>query len=142
MSAYHGAARLALEAAQQHGGMYKAPDVIVQADAVHQAFMREYERFKRNRRIHPALMVTPDSYPKMCELFEAVKAHLDTLTSDYVEDQGLKIRFSHFGRTFSIELLHTGQLRRNEVYLSIGHPEPIHTPMAIIGFQMPNHWEF
>lgn len=121
---------------------FPAPDAIQKSDEINKKFMREYNRFRISRHRYQSLMPMPDSFPMMCALFEAIKAYLRTLTDQDIYDNNHLIDVPYFGRTWKIEFLSGGLLRRNEVYLSIAWPEPIHTPMAVIGFDIPDHWSF
>jgi hypothetical protein len=120
----------------------KTPDAILESDAKNKAFAKEYERFKTNQYRFTNMMVTPDSFPLMCELFDALKKHLNKMSDQDIWDCNSVVRVPYFGRTWTITFLFTGMVRRNEIYLSIGYPEPIHTAMAIIAFDIPEHWEF
>lgn len=149
MNANNSPAMKALEVARKQAASMaactigcKTPSAILESDARNKAFAKEYERFKINQHRFTNLMVTADSFPLMCELFDALKKHLNKMSDQDIWDCDFVVRVPYFGRTWTISFHHTGMVRRNETYLSIGYPEPIHTPMAIIAFDIPDHWEF
>jgi hypothetical protein len=123
-------------------GAQITPSSILISDARNRAFAKEYERFKQNQNRFKALMVTPDAYPLMFELFEAIKQHFYTLTDQEISDSNFVVKYSFFGRTWTTKFLFSGFMGRTETYLSIGHPEPVHVAMAVISFNIPDHWEF
>ncbi|GAC1607474.1 MAG: hypothetical protein NVS3B3_10390 [Aquirhabdus sp.] len=119
-----------------------AQEVVAKISIRNKAFTKEYEIVKKNQSHFTNLVVMPDRFPLICELFGAIKTHLLSMTATEIENGDFKVRFPYFGHTWTIGFLHTGINRRNEVYLTIGYPEPIRVPMATVAFEIPEHWEF
>jgi hypothetical protein len=147
MSSHISPALKALELARNGEGAraYKTPDSILKSDAKNEAFSREYARFKRNQFHFDRLMATPNSYPLMCDLFDAIKAQVSSMSIDDIwsKEVGEYVaKCVFFGRTWTITFLTGGMSRTNEVYLAVGHPEPIHVPLVVLAFDIPEHWEF
>jgi hypothetical protein len=121
---------------------YKTPDAILKSDEINKAFAKEYNRFKLNQRKFSKLMASKDSYPMICELFDEIKKHLNSLTDQDIDNCNHAVNFSCFGRTWTIKFLFTGMSRINEIYLSIWDTDSVGEPTAILAFDIPNHWEF